>query len=121
MVEFILLALLFFVVALPVFFVRAFIRRRGVKSAVEGAADFAPKAAIAMFVGLPFCVIVLGVPFGILNMIGIAVFGQQFYWPLIVPGLIAVYAIGASIIFWSIRSERRRVSAQRHKHERRVP
>jgi hypothetical protein len=90
---------------------RAILRRRPLRSAMKSAGNFAARFAICVFIALPLCIVVLVVPLGILNLIGIMAFRQEFYWPLIAPGLFLTYALSAAAVYWAFRASRRKHTA----------
>lgn len=74
--EILILAVVLFVAALPVCALWAVLRRRLLKTAVDRAGNFTARAVmviVTILVVLPLLAIVILVPFGILNMIGVGV------------------------------------------------
>lgn len=94
--EIVILAVVLFLVALPFCALWAFFRRRPMKTAADNAAGFmlvGVKVATVVLAILPLCAIAVLLPFAILNIVGMAIFGKDYYWPFIGPCLVIFFAL----------------------------
>ena len=99
MIELLLLCGFIFALLLPVCLIRGLLRKRSLGQSLEEAWQFAVYGAIGLIVlGIGLALIV-GIPFGVFNMTGLAFTGREFCWSIILPGLALLYA-GVGIGIW---------------------
>jgi hypothetical protein len=111
------LVVLLFVLAVPCCVIWSLLRQRLVKGSVDMAGEFTVRAfqiILMILVALPLCLVVVLVPFAVLNMIGSAIFDQEFYWPFLAPGLFITLAVPGIFLVRMVRSDRREEQSSRN-------
>lgn len=106
LLEFVLVAVGIFILLVPICLVRGWKKGRRFVDSLEEAWRFAIGGAVGLVALVVAVVFLVGIPFGILNFIGLMAAGRQFYWPIVVPGLALLYGF-FGILIWREISHRR--------------
>jgi hypothetical protein len=99
LLQLLLLCISLFLILMPICFIRGLLKKRTFRKSIEESWKFATYGTFGIIGLLVALVFVVGVPFGVLNMIGLFVTGKQNYWLIIMPGLVLLYSV-AGILWW---------------------
>lgn len=104
LLELLTICIALFLLLLPVCVIRGLFKKRPINASLDEAWKYASAGAIGFIITAVCLVFIIGIPFGILNMIGIAITGKQCAWQLILPGMALCYVLLGIGLWKAIKS-----------------